>query len=904
MSITKPHASLLAVCPLTVPILPLSASAFRYETVQAATIVAVVPVEICLLGAPAVRRDGEPVSFDTRKAIALLADLALAERPRSRDSLCGLLWPGHDSERARGALRRTLWTLRNAIGKEWIETAGDTIQLRVGEGLETDVARFRALAGEAAPAEDLERAVTAFAGEFLEGFSLRDSPEFDDWQMFEADGLRRELAGALARLVELLAAGGEYERALPYAERWLEVDPVHEPAHRQLIRLYALNGDRAAALAQYRECVRTLSRELGVAPLEDTVALYEQVNQGALAPPPGAVPRTAVGKGAAEAPRELPLVGRDDELEALVAAHAGASPDGRLAVIEGEAGIGKTRLAQELVARGRAAGAVVLASRCHDDEAGLAYGAVVELLREALRGGRLAESDELTPQRLGDASLLLPELASLAINVPAPPPLSGPLAQIRLLEGIAAVIGAACRGPRPGIVVLDDVHAADQATLDAISYLGLRLRGRPLLLVLVWRSEGVPPGHRLRRLAADLARDGRTTIVSPARLDEQQVSELVRAMRDAEPARELERRVYLESEGLPLFVAEYLAALRAGEGAEESLPGEVRSLLGARLGNLSEVARQVLGAAAVVGRSFELDTVREVSGRSDEEAVTALEELVAQGVVRELTGAEPAYDFWHEKLRALVYEQMTQSRRRLLHARVAATLGKGRPRDGSAALIASHLHLAGDQAGAAQQHYRAAQHAASLHAYIDALEHLEAALALGYPDPARLLEWVGDLRTLVGNYGGALAAYESAAAEGGPIAWRSSSIESATSISAAANGSGPRRTSPARSKRFLRPRRPAGAHHRGLGPGRAPHRPAPASSDPRARSTGAGRGGGRPSPAGPGTQHARHARPPRGDARRRRGGAGPQPGPGAGAGRRAGAGGRAQQPGARPSRRG
>ena len=133
--------------------------------------------------------------------------------------------------------------------------------------------------------------------------------------------------------------------------------------------------------------------------------------------------------------------------------------------------------------------------------------------------------------------------------------------------------------------------------------------------------------------------------MSPARLDEQQVSELVRAMRDGEPARELERRVYLESEGLPLFVAEYLAALRAGEGAEESLPGEVRSLLGARLGNLSEVAHQVLGAAAVVGRSFELDTVREVSGRSDEEAVAALEELVAQGVVRELTGAEPAYDF-------------------------------------------------------------------------------------------------------------------------------------------------------------------------------------------------------------------------------------------------------------------
>ena len=302
---------------------------------------------------------------------------------------------------------------------------------------------------------------------------------------------------------------------------------------------------------------------------------------------------------------------------------------------------------------------------------------------------------------------------------------------------------------------------------------------------------------------------------------------------DGEPARELERRVYLESEGLPLFVAEYLAALRAGEGAEESLPGEVRSLLGARLGNLSEVAHQVLGAAAVVGRSFELDTVREVSGRSDEEAVTALEELVAQGVVRELTGAEPAYDFWHEKLRALVYEQMTQSRRRLLHARVAATLGKGRPRDESAALIASHLHLAGDQAGAAQQHYRAAQHAASLHAYIDALEHLEAALALGYPDPARLLEWVGDLRTLVGNYGGALAAYESAAAQGGPD--RLAIIEHRVGDVHQRRGEWERAEAHfaqrARSGSCVRGR-PAGAHHRGLGAGRAPHRPAASEQRP------------------------------------------------------------------------
>ena len=345
-------------------------------------------LEVTLLGPPRVERDGERVAFDTRKAMALLAHLALADRPRSREALCGLLWPAHDPDHARGALRRTLSTLRTAVGEEWIDTAGDSIALKRGPGLELDVERFRELAADGASLESLSEAVALFSGDFLEGFSLRDSPEFDDWQIREADTLERELGSALRRLVELLAARGEYDRAVPHARRWLEVDPLHEPAHRELIRLYAWSGDRAAALEQYRNCVRTLSQELGVAPLDETATLYEQVNDGSLAPPQEALapPRHADARqGRAGAPPELPLVGRAEALATLVDAHAGARPDGGLAVIEGEAGIGKTRLANELARQARAGGAVVLAARCHDDEAGLPYGPVVELLREAVR---------------------------------------------------------------------------------------------------------------------------------------------------------------------------------------------------------------------------------------------------------------------------------------------------------------------------------------------------------------------------------------------------------------------------------------------------------------------------------------------------------------------------------------
>jgi DNA-binding SARP family transcriptional activator/predicted ATPase len=724
------------------------------------------PLEIALFGPPRVERDGKRVTFDTRKATALLAYLALADRPVSREALCDLLWPAHDPGRARGALRRTLSTLRGAVGDEWIDAAADSIVLRRRPGLELDVERFRQLAANGASLETLREAIALFAGRFMEGFSLRDSPEFDDWQIRETGGLERELASALQHLVQQLSTRGDYAQAISHARRWLELDPLNESAHRELIRLHAWSGDRAGALEQYRQCVRTLSQELGVAPLGETAALYEQVSGGSLAPPPGAEasPAPANPASAAAPPPELPLVGRAHELAALIDAHARARPDGGLAVIEGEAGIGKTRLAHELVRRAQRGGAVVLAARCYDDEAGLPYGPIIELLRDAVTDAEpTGWPAAVGPQRLADASLLLPELAALSDELPDPLPLEVPGAQVRLLEAVAAVTGAACAGDEPGVVLLDDVHAADEATLDAISYLGRRLRGRALLLVVCWRSEALPPGHRLRRLAADLAHDGRATIVGPTRLDEREIATLVQEAQPDAAAPELVRRVHLESEGLPMFVAEYLTALRPG-GEPAELPPGVRGLLDARLAGLGDMARQVLGAAAAIGRSFDLDVVRQASGRSDVEVVAALEELVSQGVVREVPGAEPAYDFSHQQLRALVYEQTGLARRRLLHRRAAAALSS-RLSGADAALVAQHLGLAGDDVGAAEQHRLAAEHAASLHAHADALDHLEAALALGTADAGALHERIGDFRTLVGDYGGALTSYTTAAAD-------------------------------------------------------------------------------------------------------------------------------------------
>jgi DNA-binding SARP family transcriptional activator len=694
------------------------------------------PVEVMLLGPPRVERGGAPVAFDTRKAVALLAHLALADRPRPRDVLAELLWPEHDAEHARGALRRTLSTLRSAIGAEALESTRDRVALLTGPELEVDVHRFRALTAGG----DLEAAVALFRGDFLEGFGLRDAPAFEDWQRGEADALRRELATALGRLVDAREAAGDHAGALAHARRRLALDPLHEPAHRALIRLLALTGDRAGALAQYRECVRTLSRELGVPPLEETTRLYEAISEGT-----GDAPRPGDAAGAPPALGPSPLVGRDADRRALVAAYEEAAARGHVAIVEGEAGVGKTRLAEDLLAHAGRAGACTLTGRGYEDESGLAYAPVVEALRARLRRGREWLAAVPAPA-LAEAARLLPELGS-------PPPPEGPGAEARFLAGLWETLTAAAAGPVPGVLLVDDAQWADEATLGLLAYGLRRLEGRPLLVLVVWRT---PHGHPLLRTA------GATRV----RLDRLGRDDVRALLPDGAPD-ELLDRLYAETEGLPFLLVEYLAALRDPGAAEEwALPAGARDLLRARLDPVSETARQVLSAAAAIGRSFDVETVREASGRGEEETVAALEELVARGLVRE---GESGYDFGHAQLRDLVYEETGLARRRLLHGRIAAALGAaGREGATRSAAVARHLALAGRDGDAAREHVRAAEHARAVHANAQALEHVRAALALGHPDRAALHAAAGDLQTLMGDYGGALASYETAAADSGP----------------------------------------------------------------------------------------------------------------------------------------
>lgn len=236
-----------------------------------------------LLGPPRIERNGRPIALDTRKAIALLAYLAATGQPQGRDRIAALLWPDADTERARGALRRTLSTVRSGVGRDALRTDG--LRVALDEHVDVDVGRFRRLIADGR----LEEAIAAYTGDFLSGFTLRDSVEFDDWQTSEAEELKRALASVLERL-SLGASNGA--AAIGYARRWVGIDPLHEPAHRALMRLLAVAGERSAALRQYRECAHLLDHELGVTPLPETTELRDAIERGEEPPPPPTRPRS------------------------------------------------------------------------------------------------------------------------------------------------------------------------------------------------------------------------------------------------------------------------------------------------------------------------------------------------------------------------------------------------------------------------------------------------------------------------------------------------------------------------------------------------------------------------------------------------------------------------------------
>jgi DNA-binding SARP family transcriptional activator len=736
-------------------------------------------LRLFFLGPPRIERDGRLLDTDTRKATAMLAYLALTGERQTRDALAALLWPDFDDSRAKAALRRTLSALKSAVGGKALHITREVIGLEVNETW-CDVAQFQVLLAGEPDIDQLEAAAALYRDDFLAGFSLRDSLPFDDWQLLQSQSLRRDLESTLETLTRLYIAREAYEQALPLAHRWLALDPLREEVHRQLMLLYAWSGQPNVALRQYLDCVRILEEELGVSPLAETTALYEAIQNNRLKQ---LEPETEVDVAPRPSRRRqstgpLPLVGREAELAIMQKLYRQVGPDGRFLVLSGEPGIGKTTLAEAFLAG--LPQSPCLQARCYEGESRLAYAPFVQALREALNQPettiRLAD---VNPSWLAEASRLLPELIDQFPDLPVTTPLDWAGASGRFVEGVSQVLLALLAGAehdsQPGILWLDDAQWADAASLDLLTFLTHRWRDRPYLVLVCWRGGDLAADHRLRQLLAETSREGSGQSLSLARLDADAVAQLVTKAAGAGHLPEqvdLATRLYRETEGLPFLLNAYLQALpQSSPGAGQwQLPATARDLFHSHLAQTSETEGQLLQAAAVIGRAFDFELLLSASGRSEEESLPALESLLDRHLLVE-GPAGALYDFHHHKLRELIYEETSLVRRRLLHRRVAQAMS-ARPSaqlgGEMAALIAAHFQAAGidDQAAVFFRH--AGDYARSLFAHRDALQHYQAALALGHSETAVLHELCGDLHVRLGEYAAALASYQMAAAVSSP----------------------------------------------------------------------------------------------------------------------------------------
>ncbi len=766
-------------------------------------------LQISLLGAPEIHCDDEPLIISSAKAQALLYYLVATRQPQTRDKLASFFWPETPARHARGSLRNTLYNLRQCFGDLDPLIAGNqTIRFNTDLDYWLDVEVFEKrvigqTADEAAASPDcldlLEEAVTLYRGEFLEGFGVPDTFEFDDWVFFERDRLGRLYVAALRSLSAGYEALGDYPQAIQRAKAMLSYDPLQESVHRRLMHLYHATGDRAAALHQYETLRDLLERELGAEPLPETQDLYAQIlRQPSPTPDRAAQPRPAPADVPSFSPLfqprfearpvpeylRAPLIGREREAEMLRAAlEAAQQGRGQLVLVHGEVGVGKTRLVQEVIES--ADGVYLLAGHAYEANGTPPY----QPLIESIRGAHVAfESLDppIPPLWLREVSRLVPELG---VQVAEPTGVSTPVyaeeARSRLFEGIARLIGRLSE-ERPIILALDDLHWADEATLDVLGYLTRAVAYQRVLIVATYRPEEA--NSTLRRLIRDLRRAGLVTQIGVNRLTVDEVTAMIRRMAGMEEGAErFSQRIYERTAGNPFFVIEVIKSLfEQGLLRQESggwattwedfasdyrtlpLPLSVREVVEARLERLDENARTILETAAVIRQPFEFSTVQMASGLSEIEALDAFDALLRAGLIHEIAVdvEGSTYDFSHPLVREVAYHDLSGARRQHLHCRVGQVLEATHlpSPNGVVDRLAYHFGLGGARDKALKYALAAGHRARALYAAEAAVEHYQRALSLK-PDAAAEAEisaGLGDVYTLQGRHGEAIASYQRA----------------------------------------------------------------------------------------------------------------------------------------------
>lgn len=695
-------------------------------------------IRIELFGAPRILRGNSLLRLPARKSLAILAYLALEGRV-TRAKLATLFWEELGSDAARRNLRRELHRLREAGLDGTVLSDADLLHLAPGIGIDTAEFEADLAAGRIAGA------LARYTAPLLDGFEVVDAPAFDDWVAQQRGRLaQRWRSAALAQATQIEQAG-DARGALALHWRLLADDELHEQHHRDVMRLHYLLGEREAALAQFERCRTVLRDELGLAPLPETVSLAERIRATQALAPVAGVPGPAPGIGRISAP----LVARERELGTLRASRAAAL------LVTGDPGVGKSRLATEFL-RDEGSALVVRFTEIARQTPLFAF---TEPLRDAWsQPATRARLDALDPATKAEVARLLPELDPEAARRQAS---DGPLPPERRARFLDALAQAVTVVAGSGLLLLDDLHWADEASAELAAVL-IRRRARSAQaaprIVATARTHELAEAAPLQQLVRTLERSGLMQRIALAPLDEAGVVALVQTMAGTEPGgssgRLFAQRLARSTGGNPFFLFESIRHLfDSGElqldatGAwstryddttadyeELPLPPSVQEVVIERVERLGAPARRVLEAAALTDAGFTLGEVQPATALSDFESVDGLERAVqAQLLLRDARGTGEGYRFAHELVRQALDRQLGNERRRLIHLKLAQSL---QALQGPAARIAHHYESAGEGRAALPWRISAAEQAARVFGAREALAHTDRALALG-PDTAQ-----------------------------------------------------------------------------------------------------------------------------------------------------------------------
>lgn len=644
------------------------------------------PLRIRLFGGFLLEYEGKSLPpIPSRLGRSLLAYLVThRDRAHTRDLLAGIFWPDMAESHARRRLSHALWQAQGVLAElpspdPYMIATPNSLRFNGAAPYWLDVDEFeRAVDGTDGGIETMAAAVDLYRGDFLAGF-------YEEWLFEEQERLRETYLSTLGRLVRLLKSHADYERALGYAKRMVMQNPLREDAHREVMRLCFLVGRSNEALLQYERCVSILDEEFGTLPSPATSALHREIQD---AHQKGERPFTPAPSAPLFGPaREVGMVGRIDERAALLEVMEGAlSGRGGAVLVEGQPGVGKTRLLRALSDDAQWRGLSPLWGTCNELDIRTPYAGIAEALQSGLSPLRAEQVSEVVDDVwLSTGGRVVPALADFLPDLATAPQLKAGEDRTRMHEALVRIVTAMGR-ISPHVMFVDDVQWADEDTLAVLRLLLGSVISNQIVLVLSYRGSEARERPEVWEALLEVDRAPGSERIVLADLPSLEVSKLIeQGMGWTGVAPEFVDSVLLQTGGNPLLVLETLRAFQEQQAEHSEIveddaslpltPG-VSEILQRRLRSLPPDTSTVLDVLAVYGKPLDSDGVAAIANTSKLLALSGLDDSLRRAILVEEMGS---YRFTHEQLRRVAYDTLDHLDRSSLHRQVGGWMEDHEP---------------------------------------------------------------------------------------------------------------------------------------------------------------------------------------------------------------------------------